>query len=100
MILTDASSALNTTAGNPDFYPSPNPKPQPDTEIVISPTSSRLEVLEPFNSHFSGEGPHELPPMKCLLRVRGKCTTDHISAAVSLLIPCLMQILIVRRAHG
>ncbi|KIM33810.1 hypothetical protein M408DRAFT_325405 [Serendipita vermifera MAFF 305830] len=68
-------------AGNPAFYPAPNPKPQPDTPIVISPTSSRLEVLEPFTSHFSSGQPKELPAMTCLLRVRGKCTTDHISAA-------------------
>ena len=77
---------LNDATGNPDFYPSPNPKPQSDTSIVISPTSSRLEVLEPFKSHFSGDQPKELPAMTCLLRVRGKCTTDHISAAVSLTI--------------
>jgi homoaconitase len=70
-------------AGNPSFYPAPNPKPQPDTPIVISPTSSRLEVLEPFTSHFAGGIPAELPALTCLMRVRGKCTTDHISAAVS-----------------
>ncbi|KAG8826687.1 aconitate hydratase [Serendipita sp. 401] len=68
-------------SGNPAFYPTPNPKPQPDTPIVISPTSSRLEVLEPFESHFPNNEPGELPAMTCLMRVRGKCTTDHISAA-------------------
>ncbi|CCA70178.1 probable mitochondrial aconitate hydratase [Serendipita indica DSM 11827] len=68
-------------SGNPAFYPAPNPTPQPDTPIVISPSSSRLEVLQPFESHFPGNVPGELPPMKCLMRVRGKCTTDHISAA-------------------
>ncbi|KAJ6519567.1 aconitase family-domain-containing protein [Mycena sanguinolenta] len=68
------------TLGETSFYPAPTPKPQPDTEIVISKDSQRLELLEPFTSHFDG-GKMELPPMKVLMRVRGKCTTDHISAA-------------------
>ncbi|CAG8495170.1 12194_t:CDS:2 [Acaulospora colombiana] len=55
-------------AGNPDFYPKPNPKPQPEVSIVISPTSSRLEVLEPFASHFANGVPAELPAMTCLMR--------------------------------
>ncbi|EJD04011.1 aconitate hydratase [Fomitiporia mediterranea MF3/22] len=70
-------------AGDLSLYPQANPKPQPHTEIVISPTSTRLEILKPFESHF---GPNnlrglELPSLKVLMRVRGKCTTDHISAA-------------------
>ncbi|KAJ7275301.1 aconitase family-domain-containing protein [Mycena haematopus] len=68
------------TLGESSFYPTPTPEPQPDTEIVISKDSQRLELLEPFASHFEG-GKMELPPMKVLMRVRGKCTTDHISAA-------------------
>jgi len=47
---------------------------------VIKSDSQRLELLEPFSSHFSN-GNLELPPLKVLMRVRGKCTTDHISAA-------------------
>jgi homoaconitase len=86
------------TLGETSFYPTATPEPQPDTEIVISKDSQRLELLEPFPSHFKG-GKMELPPMKvsvlfflclsfshhfqCLMRIRGKCTTDHISAAVS-----------------
>jgi homoaconitase len=71
------------TEGNPVYYPVPNPSPQPETEVTISPTSQRLQILEPFSSHF---GPHnqrgfELPMLNVLMRVRGKCTTDHISAA-------------------
>lgn len=65
--------------------PTPSPWPVSDAEVVISPTSTRLEVLEPFPSHFTVR-PHadglELPKMSVLMRVRGKCTTDHISAAV------------------
>lgn len=75
------------TPGIADFYPAPTPEPQPETEIVISPTSQRLEILEPFKSPFGPESGNErgmeLPPSKVLMRVRGKCTTDHISAAVS-----------------
>ncbi|KIK04281.1 hypothetical protein K443DRAFT_648638 [Laccaria amethystina LaAM-08-1] len=73
------------TAGNVQYYPSPNPAPQPDVEIVIKKDSQRLELLEPFPSHFGEASGNmrgmELPPLKVLIRVRGKCTTDHISAA-------------------
>jgi homoaconitase len=74
------------TRGKIDYYPSPLPAPQPDVEVIIRKDSQRLEVLQPFSSH-SGEGSGntrglELPPLKVLMRVRGKCTTDHISAAV------------------
>ncbi|EJT98869.1 aconitate hydratase [Dacryopinax primogenitus] len=69
--------------GNQDYRPSSAPSPQPDAEILISPTSTRLEKLEPFASHFGPSNPRgdELPTMQVLMRVRGKCTTDHISAA-------------------
>ena len=75
------------TAGDPSLYPPANPVPDAETEIVISPTSTRLEVLQPFKSHFGLGNPRglELPALKVLMRVRGKCTTDHISAAVSAL---------------
>lgn len=73
------------TPGRTTFYPQPTPEPQPETEIVIKPDSQRLELLEPFGSHFGEHNPRglELPSLKVLMRVRGKCTTDHISAAVS-----------------
>ena len=69
--------------GNKDFYPDPDPEPRPDIEVVISPTSQRLQVLQPFRSHFGPYNPRglELPKLNVLMRVRGKCTTDHISAA-------------------
>ncbi|KAF8587367.1 aconitate hydratase [Ramaria rubella] len=71
------------TPGDTTFYPPANPEPQVDAVVAISPTSSRLEVLEPFPSHFGALNPRglELPSLKVLMRVRGKCTTDHISAA-------------------
>lgn len=68
--------------GNESYYPTPVPEPQPSTEILIAKDSNRLEILAPFGTHFE-TGPSELPPLKVLMRVRGKCTTDHISAAVS-----------------
>ncbi|KAF8446139.1 aconitate hydratase [Boletus edulis BED1] len=69
--------------GNTGYYPSPMPEPQPGTQVVISEDSQRLEMLEPFPSHFGPQNPRglELPSLKVLMRVRGKCTTDHISAA-------------------
>jgi homoaconitase len=70
------------TAGDTSFYPSPTPEPQPDTDVIIRKDSQRLELLQPFPSHFAnGNAGMELPPMRVLMRVRGKCTTDHISAA-------------------
>jgi hypothetical protein len=68
------------TPGDLSYAPSPSPTPVPETEIAIAPTSTRLEILEPFESSFVG-GKGELPEMTCLMRVRGTCTTDHISAA-------------------
>src|ERR1700731_4151420 len=76
--------------GDAGRYPSARaPEPQPETEVVIRPDSQRLELLVPFPSHFGEAGgggaererPLELPPLTVLMRVRGKCTTDHISAA-------------------
>ena len=71
--------------GDTSFYPSPVPEPHPETEVVIKKDSQRLELLEPFESPFGPDSGNsrglELPPLKVLMRVRGKCTTDHISAA-------------------
>jgi aconitate hydratase len=46
-------------------------------EVVVSPTSDRLQLLTPFKtiSQDSMNG------MKLLIKVKGKCTTDHISMA-------------------
>ncbi|WFD41624.1 aconitate hydratase [Malassezia psittaci] len=71
--------------GDTSYLPTPMPEPQPDVEVAISPDSQRLEVLKPFASPFveqdTDRGRYELPALRCLLRIRGKCTTDHISAA-------------------
>jgi aconitate hydratase len=46
-------------------------------EVAISPTSDRLQLLSPFPS-WDGNDYVDLP---VLLKARGKCTTDQISAA-------------------
>ncbi|KAH9056982.1 aconitate hydratase [Lactarius vividus] len=67
--------------GDVSYHPRPMPDPQSETEVVIRKDSQRLEVLEPFLPHVEDGTIQELPKMKVLMRVRGKCTTDHISAA-------------------
>jgi len=51
--------------------------PNPQTEVVVSPTSDRLALLEPF-APFPD---HDLSGLRVLYKVTGKCTTDTISAA-------------------
>ncbi len=46
-------------------------------EVKVSPTSDRLQLLEPF-APWDGNDVVELP---VLMKAQGKCTTDHISAA-------------------
>lgn len=52
-------------------------EPDDSAEIVISPDSERLQRLAPF-SPWDGKDFSALP---LLIKVRGKCTTDHISMA-------------------
>lgn len=46
-------------------------------EIVVSPTSDRLQLLAPFTPWDK----QEIKGMKLLIKAKGKCTTDHISMA-------------------
>jgi aconitate hydratase len=46
-------------------------------QVLVSPTSSRLQLLEPFTPW---EGT-DITGLKLLIKARGKCTTDHISMA-------------------
>ena len=46
-------------------------------EVIVNPKSDRLQILSPFNS-WNGE---DLKGLKLLIKVKGKCTTDHISMA-------------------
>lgn len=62
--------------GNLAFVPS-NSSPSPSTQVVVSPTSDRLALLAPFDPF----GTSDLKGLKVLFKVKGKCTTDHISAA-------------------
>ncbi len=47
------------------------------TKVIINPTSERLQFMEPFKK-WDGKDFVDLP---LLLKVKGKCTTDHISPA-------------------
>lgn len=46
-------------------------------EVIVSPTSDRLQLLAPFPAW---EGT-DLTGLKLLIKAKGKCTTDHISMA-------------------
>lgn len=46
-------------------------------EVIVSPTSDRLQLLAPFSAW---EGT-DLAGLKLLIKAKGKCTTDHISMA-------------------
>jgi aconitate hydratase len=54
------------------------PAEDPSTvEVIVSPESQRLQLLEPFAAW---EGT-DIKGLRLLIKVRGKCTTDHISMA-------------------
>ncbi|MDZ7677879.1 MAG: aconitate hydratase [Acidimicrobiales bacterium] len=63
------------TAGESGFIAPP--EDSSGVEIVVSPDSDRLQLLEPFEA-WDGNDLVELP---VLVKATGKCTTDHISAA-------------------
>lgn len=48
-----------------------------NVEVIVSPTSDRLQLLEPFEP-WNGS---DLTGLKLLIKAKGKCTTDHISMA-------------------
>ncbi len=48
-----------------------------DIEVNVSPTSDRLQLLDPFEK-WNG---NDFLGMPILMKAKGKCTTDHISAA-------------------
>ncbi|MBN3293112.1 ACON protein, partial [Polypterus senegalus] len=59
-----------------DTYQHP-PSDPGNLRVDISPQSQRLQLLEPFEK-WDGK---DLEDMQVLIKVKGKCTTDHISAA-------------------
>lgn len=46
-------------------------------QVVVSPTSDRLQLLEPFKVITNDQ----VQDMRILIKAKGKCTTDHISMA-------------------
>ena len=58
-----------------DTFQAP-PKDRAAVQVAVSPTSERLQLLQPFKP-WDGKAPTDLP---ILIKVEGKCTTDHISA--------------------
>uniref|UniRef100_A0A8D9B3A9 Aconitate hydratase, mitochondrial n=1 Tax=Cacopsylla melanoneura TaxID=428564 RepID=A0A8D9B3A9_9HEMI len=59
-----------------DTYQAP-PKDGRSVTVEVDPKSHRLQILEPFPA-WDGK---DLEDMLILIKVKGKCTTDHISAA-------------------
>jgi aconitate hydratase len=53
------------------------PADRSGVSVVVSPTSDRLQLLEPFAA-WDG---HDFIDLPVLVKAAGKCTTDHISAA-------------------
>ncbi|KAJ3058167.1 Aconitate hydratase mitochondrial, partial [Rhizoclosmatium hyalinum] len=68
---------LAPPTGRLEFKPSATPQPDESVQITIDPASQRLQVLEPFDA-WNGR---DMENLKVLVKVQGKCTTDHISAA-------------------
>jgi aconitate hydratase len=62
-------------AGDAGFVPPP--EDGSSIAVVVAPASTRLQLLEPFPPTTAAE----LQDLRVLLKARGKCTTDHISAA-------------------
>ncbi|KAK9479926.1 aconitase family-domain-containing protein [Lipomyces japonicus] len=62
--------------GDPKYFPALDPAPVPEAEVDVSPISDRLALLKPFEPFNNKE-----LKVNVLLKVKGKCTTDHISAA-------------------
>lgn len=48
-----------------------------NVEVIVSPTSDRLQLLAPFAAWEKSD----LKGLKLLIKAKGKCTTDHISMA-------------------
>ena len=48
-----------------------------NVEVIVSPESDRLQILDPFKAYHSGD----FDGLRLLIKAKGKCTTDHISMA-------------------
>ncbi|KAJ3115628.1 Aconitate hydratase mitochondrial [Phlyctochytrium bullatum] len=55
----------------------PPPADRASVQVAVAPTSNRLQLLAPFNK-WNGK---DYEKINILIKVKGKCTTDHISMA-------------------
>jgi len=59
-----------------NVYQAP-PEDRSNVKVIVDPNSQRLQLLTPFNK-WNGE---DYENLNILIKVKGKCTTDHISMA-------------------
>jgi len=59
-----------------NVYQAP-PEDRSNVQVIVDPNSQRLQLLTPFNK-WNGE---DYENLTILIKVKGKCTTDHISLA-------------------
>ena len=63
-----------------DTYQAP-PEDRSSVQVAVSPTSDRLQILEPFDA-WDGKDALDMP---ILIKAKGKTTTDHISSKSQIL---------------
>jgi aconitate hydratase len=73
---TGAGLPANGYDPGTDTYQAP-PEVRSKVEVKVSPTSDRLQILEPFKA-WDGKDATDIP---ILIKAKGKTTTDHISMA-------------------
>ncbi|KNG47532.1 aconitate hydratase [Stemphylium lycopersici] len=78
MLKEPSGMGLPTNGYDPgqDTYQAP-PEDRASVSVAVSPTSDRLQLLEPFSA-WDGKDAKDLP---ILIKCQGKTTTDHISMA-------------------
>ncbi|PCH39684.1 aconitase [Wolfiporia cocos MD-104 SS10] len=83
----DADHATHASVASPDILPpkgydpgqntfQPPPADRASVQVAVDPKSERLQLLKPFQP-WDGKTPTDVP---ILIEVKGKCTTDDISA--------------------
>jgi aconitate hydratase len=77
MLQAPSGDALPASGFDPgeDTYQAP-PVDRSQVSVAVSPTSDRLQILEPFNA-WNGKDADDIP---ILIKAKGKTTTDHISS--------------------
>merc|ERR1711936_801750 len=73
----DANPATHCFVTSPELTVALTPADGSGVSVDVDPTSNRLQLLTPFEKWHGGD----LKDMRVLIKVKGKCTTDHISAA-------------------